>query len=72
MLPTEWKIVAKDKSDNGLISKISKNQTILHQDIKQKQKQTTWLEKWAEDLKRYFPKETCRWPTDTWEDAHHC
>ena len=41
MPPTEWKIVAKDKSDNGLISKISKNQTILHQDIKQKQKQTT-------------------------------
>ena len=47
-------------TDKRLISKIYKQ--LIHLNTK---KQTAQLKKWSEDLKRYFPKKTYRWPTGT-------
>ena len=49
MLPTEWKIVAKDKSDNGLIPKISKNST-----SRNKTKTNNLIRKMGRGLKKIF------------------
>lgn len=46
-----------DTSDKGFISKVDKE----FKQFSIKKKKATW----AEDLNRCFPKEKCRWPTDT-------
>lgn len=53
-----------DTSDKGFIAKVDKE--FKQFSITHTQKKTSNLvKKWAGDLNRCFPKEKCRWPTDT-------
>ena len=70
--PTEWdKIFANDISDKELVSKTYKECIKLNtQKTKQliklnTQKAMKPVNKWAEDMNRYFSKKTYKWPTDT-------
>ena len=64
--PTEWeKIFGIVLSDKDLVSKIYKELIKLNiqKTIHLRNGQKTWTD--------IFPKETDRWPTDTWKDAQH-
>ena len=60
--PTEWeKIFANDISDKGLIPKIYKEPIQLNNN----NNNHNLIKQWVENLNRYFPKKTYRWPIDT-------
>ena len=57
--PTEWEHISADTSGKGLISKIYKVLTKLNT-----KKTNNPIKKWAQDLKRHFPKEDIQMAID--------
>ena len=70
------RIFANHISGKGLISNIYKNLYILtakanKQAKKKNQTQTTQLKNGQRTQIEIFSKETHKWPTGTWKDAHY-
>ena len=65
--PSEWeRIIAKETTDKGLLSKIYKQFIQLNA-----RKTKNSIKKQEKDLD-ISPKKTYRWLTNTWKDAQHC
>ena len=64
--PSEWEeTIANERTDKGLISKISSCSSIPEiQTVLSKSKQKTWTD--------ISLKMTYGWPENTWKDAQHC